>query len=355
VKNNEECLDVDGFINYISFIYCTMGSSLFPLTIILLIIWLLVVFIALAVSADDYFCPSIEIISKVLRLSQNIAGVTLMALGNGAPDVFSSLAGIGQDRPGLVFGELFGAGVFVTACVAGAVSITHPFKLMERPFLRDVSFYVMSGFWAFYIFWRQEIRIFDAVGFLVIYIIYIVVVVVGRYINQKNRLDVPYLTQTNSMENINDETHGKTSVSRVPTVTGNPPEIQMVPESQDCTSIKTNLYILGKALNPIDVDEWPEQSLINKCYQVIKCPVEVLFRLTIPVVDEDKPRNNWCQYLAIIHCVLGPVFSMFAIAVANDRITMSSQSWASLSPSCGSTSSPMNSSACSRHLESCLV
>ena len=45
-------------------------------------------FVALAVSADDYFCPSIEIISRVLRLSQNIAGVTIMALGNGAPDIF---------------------------------------------------------------------------------------------------------------------------------------------------------------------------------------------------------------------------------------------------------------------------
>ena len=32
----------------------------------------------------------------MLRLSQNIAGVTLLALGNGAPDVFSALAGIGQ-------------------------------------------------------------------------------------------------------------------------------------------------------------------------------------------------------------------------------------------------------------------
>merc|ERR1719347_962462 len=168
-----------------------MGQTLFPLTIILLLLWLLLLFIALAVSADDYFCPNIEVISKTLRLSQNIAGVTVMAFGNGAPDVFSSLAGIGQDRPELVFGELFGAGVFVTACVAGAVSITHPFKLMERPFLRDVSFYVLSGFWAFYIFWRQEIRIFDAIGFLVIYIIYIIVVVVGRYINQQNRLDVP--------------------------------------------------------------------------------------------------------------------------------------------------------------------
>ena len=106
---------------------------------------------------------------------------------------------------------------------------------------------------------------------------------------------------------MNEETHGKTSVSRVPTVTGNPPEIQLVPESQDCTSIKTNLYLLGKALNPIDMEEWSELSLIGKCYQVIKCPIEVLFRLTIPVVDEDKPRNNWCQYLAIIHCVLGMI------------------------------------------------
>ena len=29
---------------------------------------------------------------------------------------------------------------------------------MERPFLRDVSFYLMAGFWAFYIFWRGQIR-----------------------------------------------------------------------------------------------------------------------------------------------------------------------------------------------------
>ena len=40
--------------------------------------------------------------SFVARLSQNIAGVTIMALGNGAPDIFSALAGIGQGRPELV-------------------------------------------------------------------------------------------------------------------------------------------------------------------------------------------------------------------------------------------------------------
>ena len=78
------------------------------------------------------------------------------------------------------------------------VSVTQPFKLMERPFLRDVSFYLMAGFWAFYIFWRQEIRLIDSIGFLVVYLIYIVVVVVGRYIHQKNREEIPYLTQVDT-------------------------------------------------------------------------------------------------------------------------------------------------------------
>ena len=109
-------------------------------------------------------------------------------------------------------------------------------------------------------------------------------------------------------------------VSRHPTVTGDPPEIQLVPESQDCTSIKTNLSLLLSSLNPIDTDNWSEMSIIAKIYQVIKSPVEVVFTLTIPVVDPEAARQGWCQYLAILHCLLGPVFSVFAISVANDRI-----------------------------------
>ena len=54
---------------------------------------------------------------------------------------------------------------------------------------RDVSFYLCAGFWAFYIFWRQEIRVADAAGFLVLYVLYIAVVVVGRWINNKHRAD----------------------------------------------------------------------------------------------------------------------------------------------------------------------
>ena len=92
--------------------------------------------------------------SLLLRLPQNIAGVTILAFGNGAPDIFSALASVQQQRPELLIGALFGAGVFVTTAVTGAICLSKPFKLMERPFLRDVTFYLAAGFWAFCIFYR---------------------------------------------------------------------------------------------------------------------------------------------------------------------------------------------------------
>ena len=147
VKTNADCQDVGGFINYVDvsrsslflslslslslspppftpasllwlwrvrvrqmsqlnsqstllqIYYCNFSSSR-PAAICLSLVWLFNLFIALAIAADDFFCPSLAVISKTLRLSQNVAGVTILALGNGAPDIFSSLAGIQQARPG---------------------------------------------------------------------------------------------------------------------------------------------------------------------------------------------------------------------------------------------------------------
>ncbi|XP_022252097.1 mitochondrial sodium/calcium exchanger protein-like [Limulus polyphemus] len=65
-------------------------------------------FIALGVTADDFLCSALVVISKTLHLSQNIAGVTFLAFGNGSPDIFSSLAGVQELRSDLVIGQLFG-------------------------------------------------------------------------------------------------------------------------------------------------------------------------------------------------------------------------------------------------------
>lgn len=53
-------------------------------------------------------CPALFVISQTLGMSQNVAGVTLIAFGNGSPDIFAAIAGMTQGRPELVIGGLFG-------------------------------------------------------------------------------------------------------------------------------------------------------------------------------------------------------------------------------------------------------
>jgi sodium/potassium/calcium exchanger 6 len=48
--------------------------------------------------------PPLNLLSEKLRLSPSIAGITLLAIGNGAPDVFTAYAGLHKDDIDLVLG-----------------------------------------------------------------------------------------------------------------------------------------------------------------------------------------------------------------------------------------------------------
>ena len=52
--------------------------------------------------------------------------------------------------------------MFVTTVIAGSVCIAQPFKMMERPFLRDVIFYTGSVFFTFYILYNKKITTVEA-------------------------------------------------------------------------------------------------------------------------------------------------------------------------------------------------
>jgi len=59
-----------------------------------------------------------------------------------------------------------GAGVFLTTVVVGAVSLCGSFHLMERPFLRDLIFFIVSVFFTFYVCYKQEITLVESFGTL---------------------------------------------------------------------------------------------------------------------------------------------------------------------------------------------
>ena len=85
-------------------------------------LWL---FVMISSAADDFFSPNVAAIVAHLKINEsvavssfnkffnsiNIKGVTFLAFGNGAPDIFGSIASVlssPSPKAGLALGELLG-------------------------------------------------------------------------------------------------------------------------------------------------------------------------------------------------------------------------------------------------------
>ncbi len=127
-------------------------------------------------------------ISRSLKLSDNIAGVTFLAFGNGAPDIFSSIIGIGNADPSMVIGQLYGGGIFVTTIVVGSILMRERFTIMHRPLLRDITFYLLTTSLVWATFLSERISLVNSCLFILIYLVYVVVVVASGVIYRRQRV-----------------------------------------------------------------------------------------------------------------------------------------------------------------------
>ncbi|XP_052801563.1 mitochondrial sodium/calcium exchanger protein-like isoform X2 [Mya arenaria] len=328
VNVTDDCQIDEGFLDYTYFVYCDFDHKLLPLAIVILVLWWLFLFVGLAVTADDFFCPALSVISDTLRLSHNVAGVTFLAFGNGAPDIFSAIAAIGNAKngdAGLAIGALFGAGVFVTTVVAGFIAIICPFDAMQRPFLRDVIFYIAAVFWTFDVLWDKKITKLEAIGFILMYLVYVLVVIIGRYIYTRQRGGV-----SEDERNIQ-EPSGREIINPLDTVmVGERQPLLSNPDVISLTAVREEgaMAEFVRAISPVDTEMWSGMSLIKKAYEVFKCPLVFLLTLTVPVVNNEDNRHNWNRHLQCLQVILGPTFSMLATKVGLGTIGGTFPIWA---------------------------
>ncbi|XP_058707965.1 mitochondrial sodium/calcium exchanger protein [Poecile atricapillus] len=315
IRSNPDCRLDGGFLDYLDGVFCVFPPRLLPLAVTLYALWLLYLFIILGVTAEKFFCPNLSAISTNLKLSHNVAafsltsplhGVTFLAFGNGAPDVFSAMVAFSDPRTaGLAIGAIFGAGVFVTTVVAGGIALVKPFTAASRPFLRDVIFYMVAVFLTFVVLYLGRIRLGEALGYLGLYVFYVLTVVLCTWIHRRQRGDglappgpwepeMPTDVEEPEPSGTNSGDYGE--------------EYRPLLPSQE-----TSLRILTTALSPLDYRKWRRKPWYWRLFKAFKVPVELVLLLTVPVVDPDKDDLNWRRPLNCLHILTSPLLCVLTL------------------------------------------
>lgn len=120
------CTEESMTLRLVVLYYCAPGGviiqSMVQLCVVVFgIVILMALFKSVGLTAEKYFSVMLSQISQDLGLPPRLAGVTFLALGNGAPDLSSSIAAIRSGNFNLAMGSLIGSVMFVGCVVAGRI------------------------------------------------------------------------------------------------------------------------------------------------------------------------------------------------------------------------------------------
>lgn len=239
----------------------------------------IICFFTLYLVADDHLNRSLEVLALKCKMSPAMAGLTLLAFGNGASDFFTALIGAAES-PTMILGGSLGAGLFITVLVLGCTLMFaqhKPVKILDGTadpngkgvkvekgaFLRSASLYLMCTLVVMYFGYERQIHLWQTIALISLFVVYIAVAVIvhlrsGRR-HQDNqdeedkRVNVNHIVE---LESILDEWEAENPLFRLVAVLKRQAAI-------NCTSAKT-------AINSL-----------------LRLPVNLVLRWTIPPLKEE--------------------------------------------------------------------
>ncbi|KAK6926469.1 Sodium/calcium exchanger membrane region [Dillenia turbinata] len=294
IKSHEACQPI-GYIPYLELFYCNFSPAL---GYILLILWLLTLFYLLGNTAAKYFCVSLEGLAKILKLSPNIAGVTLLALGNGAPDLFSgivSFTGDGDDDVGL--SSILGGAFFVSSVVVGIISIASNSRnlFVDRlSFIRDIIFFLFCLSCVFVIIIIGNITLWGSLSFLLLYLVYVFLISATSNLGNDKDRDAKAVASLPILPVIKN-----TDESGVPL-------LSYVGDDENLITIHDSDAQVGDCQDRTRCCGCAKHVLSGVLY-FLELPLYLPRRLTIPVVSEER----WSKPFAVISVTLAPLLLAF--------------------------------------------
>eukprot|EP00011_Vannellida_sp_DIVA3-517-6-12_P015162 CAMPEP_0114611046 /NCGR_PEP_ID=MMETSP0168-20121206/3912_1 /TAXON_ID=95228 ORGANISM="Vannella sp., Strain DIVA3 517/6/12" /NCGR_SAMPLE_ID=MMETSP0168 /ASSEMBLY_ACC=CAM_ASM_000044 /LENGTH=490 /DNA_ID=CAMNT_0001822003 /DNA_START=569 /DNA_END=2044 /DNA_ORIENTATION=- len=289
---------------------------------------------------DEFFCPSLTTISSAFNLSNNVAGVTFLAIGNAAPDLFAAFAASANGSPALALSAVLGGTACVVTIVLGVVSMVADVHVRTVPFLRDVLMLVASVVLLLLALLHGAFDWWIAGGFVLLYVSYIVCVFVVRYLYHRyakkkreqigvvddDDLDVEMnedgdieLGEMGDLDDIDvDEVLLLSNIRSWSGAPSQEEDLSALANKTRAENLKEELEQLGPWIWARIA--WKERSIQGKVSFILLSWLYLLENITIPQTTEEK----WAKPFAVLQPIFGSLLVMLAYDFFNAGIPVGS-------------------------------
>lgn len=215
-----------------------------------------------------------------------MAGVTLLSLGNGAPDLFSSVVSFTRSNNGdFGLNSVLGGVFFVSSFVVGMICVligSRDVSIDKKSFIRDVVFLLVALSCLGLIIYVGKVTIWVAAGYISIYLLYVGFLSVSHFLDHKK----PITDRTR-------EDLAELGVSLI----GERKPVYPKKTEQESKIQEQEFKIVF-----LDLPK-KRPSCFSVVLSVLGRPLSLPRRLTIPVVCEEK----WSRPCAVVSTAIAPV------------------------------------------------
>lgn len=251
-------------------------------------------------------------------MNENIAGVTLLAFGNGSPDLFSSLAQIaGEVSVGKIFTEVMSGCLFVSVLISGIILIVKPFAISPATFLRDSLFLIGSLLFIEKCIDDGFFSLQDGIYTILIYLSYIVVVCIDQFLlsytqkklkTQLRNFNIEMMDKRVTIDSLTSLLDG--IQSELDMDYGLDRRISFAPQQPGKNYLLSQFF---ESLKPFDFDEFKDKGKLGKAIDIFCAPATTMLAIFIPLVDLDEERNGWSKLLNCIQWITFPLVLLFCL------------------------------------------
>ena len=198
------------YFSLLTFNYCVAENKQYITWPLIAIIFVLC-FYFLSTTVDEYTSRILGRISVKLNMSQNLAGLTLLALGNQAVDILVALISGDEENGGIEasLSTILGADSLVIGFVMPTVIFLGNGVIVKgQNFIRDLLTYLIGlSLIIFFGFVQKQLNIIYGSVFFVLYFIYVFICLIMENEHKKKEKELQKSEDENEDESIDNNKH----------------------------------------------------------------------------------------------------------------------------------------------------